>query len=447
MSSTTNNSSRKISYREKTIYPNRINKGRNHVVIGIWIYFWLLIFEGALRKWIFPGFATPLLIVRDPIAIYIICVVIYHGKFKMNGYILMAYVLTFISFLATLVFSHSNLTVAIYGARIMLIQFPLLFIIGQIFTKADVVKIGHALLYLSPVMTLLMAIQFYSPQSSWVNRGIGGDIAGAGFSGAMGFFRPPGTFSFITGLSSYYSLVAAYVFYFWLEKSNSCRRWLLILSTVCLLASIPLSISRTLFFAVLLSIVFALIAVSIRPKNLYKVLMGLIGASILIFTLSFFDFFQTASEAFGNRFESASSSEGGLQGTLGNRFLGGMVEAVVDIRQETAFWGKGLGMGTNAGAKLMTGKQSFLISEGEWGRLVGEMGLLLGVLSILLRLQLVVELFSKSFNQVKNDNFLPWMLLSFALVNILQGQWAQPNALGFSILTGGLIIAAAKTSV
>ncbi len=33
-----------------------------------WAYFLLLIFEGALRKWILPQFSAPLLLVRDPIA-------------------------------------------------------------------------------------------------------------------------------------------------------------------------------------------------------------------------------------------------------------------------------------------------------------------------------------------------------------------------------------------
>ena len=35
----------------------------------LWIYFWLLIFEGALRKWILPGLSNPLLLVRDPVAL------------------------------------------------------------------------------------------------------------------------------------------------------------------------------------------------------------------------------------------------------------------------------------------------------------------------------------------------------------------------------------------
>ena len=42
---------------------------RKYLKIGIWIYFYLLIFEGALRKWFLPSLATPLLVVRDPVAL------------------------------------------------------------------------------------------------------------------------------------------------------------------------------------------------------------------------------------------------------------------------------------------------------------------------------------------------------------------------------------------
>ena len=41
----------------------------NSLKIAIWLYLLLWIFEGALRKWILPSLATPLLVVRDPIAI------------------------------------------------------------------------------------------------------------------------------------------------------------------------------------------------------------------------------------------------------------------------------------------------------------------------------------------------------------------------------------------
>ena len=69
------------------------------------------------------------------------------------------------------------------------------------------------------------------------------------------------------------------------------------------------------------------------------------------------------------------------------------------------------------------------------------MGFILGMLAILIRGSLVFEMLKKAWREIKFENKLPWMLMSFGAVNILQGQWAQPTALGFSTLIGGLVIA------
>ena len=37
-----------------------------------WLYFLLLVFEGALRKWILPHYSAPLLLIRDPVGFWII---------------------------------------------------------------------------------------------------------------------------------------------------------------------------------------------------------------------------------------------------------------------------------------------------------------------------------------------------------------------------------------
>ena len=37
----------------------------------IWIYFVLLMMEGALRKWLLKSFSEPLLIIRDPVVLLI----------------------------------------------------------------------------------------------------------------------------------------------------------------------------------------------------------------------------------------------------------------------------------------------------------------------------------------------------------------------------------------
>src|SRR4051794_16073452 len=38
---------------------------------GIYWYFWLLILEGALRKWVFPQFSAPIALARDPVVLFI----------------------------------------------------------------------------------------------------------------------------------------------------------------------------------------------------------------------------------------------------------------------------------------------------------------------------------------------------------------------------------------
>jgi len=412
----------------------------NQVRIGIWIYFYLLIFEGALRKWVLPGLAQPLLIIRDPLGLWIIFRVIQYNLWKPNKSVVIIWVVSALSFITALLVGHGSVVVALYGLRITLIHFPIMFIVGSIFDKKDVVQMGKAILWINIIMTLLVAVQFYSPQSAWVNRGIGGDEAGSGFGGAAGFLRVPGTFSFTNGLSLFYGFATSYIFYFWLNPREEVSRTVLIISTLALLAAIPLSISRSVLFQVILSVTFMVLISSKNPKVIKSLIGGAIGITLMSVILSFFTFFQTSVMVFTTRFDNASKVEGGIEGTIFDRFLGGSYSALVN--DDATFFGLGLGMGTNAGSQLLTGGKTFLISEGEWGRLIGEMGFVLGMIMIIIRMNIVATMFIKSWKVINKGNTLPWMLLSFGAITLLQGQWAQPTALGFSTLIGGLIIAA-----
>lgn len=76
----------------------------NSIKIAIWIYFILWIFEGALRKWVLPSLASSLLIVRDPVAIYIIIKTIYLNVKFLNPYVALGTVL-----------SHLTITFYLWG--------------------------------------------------------------------------------------------------------------------------------------------------------------------------------------------------------------------------------------------------------------------------------------------------------------------------------------------
>ena len=51
----------------------------------VWIYFVLLMMEGALRKWLLKGFSEPLLIIRDPIVLLIYFQAYNSGLFPDNS--------------------------------------------------------------------------------------------------------------------------------------------------------------------------------------------------------------------------------------------------------------------------------------------------------------------------------------------------------------------------
>lgn len=411
---------------------------------GIWLYFLLLLFEGALRKWFLPGLASPLLVIRDPLALGLLFLTWKRGLLPKNIYLGGMVLIGILGIITALLLGHGNIPVALFGARILLIQVPLIFVIGSVFDREDVIQMGKALLWISIPMVVLIGLQFYSPQAAWVNRGVGGDLEGAGFSGAMGFYRPPGTFSFTNGNHLFFGFVASYLFYFWLNP-DKINKLVLIASTASLLAAIPLAISRSLFFHVVIALLFATIAALRKPNYLGKIVLGTIGGILALGILSQTSFFQTSTEAFFSRFESANTTEGGLEGVVLDRYLGGMLGALTES-SEQPFFGYGIGMGTNVGSQLLTGERTFLISEGEWGRLIGELGPLMGLCVIFLRLGLSAKIAWAGYGRLVKGDMLPWMLLSFGLLIFPQGGWAQPTSLGFSTLIAGLMIASFNES-
>lgn len=414
-------------------------KNFKSIKIAIWLYFLLWIFEGALRKWVLPSLSTPLLIIRDPIAIYIIIRAIYLEVKFMNIYVVLSFIITLLSLIITLTFGHENIFVGVYGARIMILHFPLIFIVGKIFTKEDLLKMGYVLLSLNILMTLIIFLQFTSPQTAYINRGLGGE-GSSGFDGAMGYFRPSGTFSFITGLASFYILVSVYIFYFWLSK-EPVSKVLLTISTLALIFALPLTVSRTAVGGVILVGLFAFIGSSTGIKSIMKLVFTVLVVFILFIVLQkTTTIFSIGTEVFMSRVDTASEQSGGFEESFISRAVESFVGPIVNLMKSPLFVGK-LGMGTNAGAQMLSGSIGFLIAEEELGRIGGEQGLLLGGGIILLRLGLALSLFLKSIRLPNIDKLLPLIFCGTALYSLTQGQWAQPTILGHSVIVAGLLLA------
>lgn len=413
-----------------------------HLKQAIWLYLLLLlVLEGALRKWVLPGLSTPLLLVRDPVAIYILFEALRLRLVPPSPVFYLSLLIGVLGILLAVLVGHGNLYVAVYGARPLLLHFPAMFVMARVLDRDDILRMGKFVLLLSLVMTLLIAVQFYSPQTAWVNRSIGGDV-GAGFTGALGYYRPPGTFSFTSGVAQFYSLQVAFLLYFWLNPKG-VRRTLLLAATLALVIALPLSISRSLLFQSAIAVAFAALAAMMRPSLFGRgASVGLV-AVLAVVLVSSFGFFQTAVEVIQARFTMANEAEGGLEGVLGDRYLGGLLAAFTGA-DRWPFWGLGLGMGTNAGAAMLSGEAVFLIAEGEWQRLVGELGMLLGFLVIGMRLWVTGAAALQSGKALMRGDILPWLLLSNAATVLPQGSWNQPTAMGFSIMAGVLLLASLR---
>ncbi|QYY36326.1 hypothetical protein [Ruficoccus sp. ZRK36] len=409
----------------------------------LWLYIALLIGEGALRKWFLTPLAEPLLIVRDPIVVLIYLMAFRAKLFPMNGFVAATVFMAFMAFLFGALSADSNFIVTLYGLRINFLQIPLIFVIGQALDYKDCVFIGKILILLALPQVMIMVLQFSSGQGAWINKQVG---EGEAIRGALGRFRPPGTFSFITGPAAYFPLVLAFVISFMLHEGKRYT-WLCAIGGAAVALSVPVSISRLLALTcamVMGAAVYAFYRLPNPPKLIMRTIA--IAAVVLVF-VPMLPVFDNATEAFTARWEDATGegTEGFKENIVG-RFFHGLIGLPMNAFFNAPITGYGVGVGSNVGAKMLTGSVTFLMGESEWEKIMMELGPMLGLGYIILRFALVIFIFRYALSALKSGNAMPLLIFTSTFMLILNGQWGPPTILGFAILGGGLTLAATKTS-
>jgi hypothetical protein len=408
----------------------------------IWLYMILWLIEGGLRRWFLPGLATPLLLVRDPVVMAIYYQSIQKKIFPINGFFFSGLALGFLTFASALMIGHGNIWVALYGVRCDFFQVPLIFVMARVLCMKDLFQLARVALIISIPYTLLLVAQFYEPQSSWVNRGIGDSLEGAGFSGAEGRFRPPGTFSFINGPGLLYPLFTACWFTLLLARRISTG--LLLVSALAILIAIPVSVSRGLFLAVLAVAIVGVIAMlSSGRLTLQTILQAGLAAIILPLLVSHIPAFNDGMVAFESRWTTATTESGGFQEAIVGRVLNDLFGSF----DQVTLTGLGTGYSTNVGQKLLTQQIGFGASEAEWGRLLYDNGLFLGCLLVAYRVALSGILVVTAFTAWRQRSAFALIFCSTAFLNVINGQWGQSSALGAAVIASGLAMAAARNAI
>jgi hypothetical protein len=346
------------------------------------------------------------------------------------------------SFLA----GQTNVFVTIYGLRTNYLHVPLIWVMAKVLDRDDVEKLGSFLLITSIGMTILMVLQWNSPQGAWVNRGVGGDAEG-GIHGAQGRMRPPGLFSFITGVMVYYPLVAAFGLY---QVAQRRRLWwpLLIACVAAVIVALPISISRGAMIATCMVAAVFVGCLLVGTFQGFKVgsvmLFRVMIASVALFiAIAFLPFFDKAKEVFMDRWDTAAGEVGGNAWTSLYERVAIAFTTPLDYAASAPVFGYGIGVGSNVGAKLLAGRTGFLLTEDEWGKCLFELGPMLGFAFIFYRMALVAYLgiiAARTF--IVRQDMLPLLVYAACFPVILLNQWGQATQLGFAVVGGGLLLAA-----
>ncbi len=419
--------------------------GYRGIRICVVVYFLLLIFEGSLRKWVFPGLANPLLIVRAPVVALCYALALQNGKFPTGAFSLGALVLGIISALAAVFVNTAGamdrvFLITSYGFHENFFHLPMIFLIRDAFDRERLRVIGNWALFLAPLTAVLVFLQYRSGGDAWVNRGAGKDSLQitAGVHGVEKI-RPAGFFSYNTGNAAYLALVAAFLLHPMLTKKGLSKP-VFIIAGMSLAVAGSLSISRTCVLSILLVFSAAVFCMLMVPKLATRSVMIAFLCGLLYLVVSQFSVFGEAASILQARVEeSGGLKEGGLI-----RFLNEFVEPFT-VLDRAGFLGAGLGMGTNAASGLLNqGERTFLLAENEWTRIFLETGAFLGGAFILWRIVLWIQLLRASLAALKAENPLPMLLFAACFMLVLNGPMGIPMTMGFVIMGAGMTLAAAK---
>jgi hypothetical protein len=425
--------------------PKNPEKTIRHIRQLIWLYFWLLLIEGALRKWVVPGLSNPLLIIRDPVVLLIYVLALKGRVFPRNAWVwaigiigLLAFLVSFVVLLPYIPPSRIIL-VSGYGFRADFLHLPLIFLMPQVMRAEDVKRLGWWTLVLMVPMTVLMIAQFRAAPDAFLNRTASGETEM--MTSALGKVRTAATFSFVIGVVAYFSLATGFLIWAALKRSVY-QNWLLFAAGAALLIGTSVSGSRSVVGACAVVGASLLVVFFLRPSAINRFGQTLVITIVLAFIVTKTPVFKEGLNVLTTRFTDVAEAEDksvavGLAERMFDTFSEGFF-----VITKAPFLGYGLGIGTNAGAKFLTGHTVFLLSEGEWARIILESGPVLGLAYLLWRCGVVVRIGLLCLRSVRHDNLLPLLLFSSGFLPLISGQFGQPTILGFAVFTMGLALAA-----
>ncbi len=409
-----------------------------------WVYFLLLIFEGALRKWIVPQLSAPLLLVRDPVAMYIIWEAYRTQRWPRRWSVVISILAVAIVGLCVMqtVVGDNPWFVGVYGLRSYLLPFPVAFIMGENLDEEDLRKFGICILWLLLPMAGLEVGQYLMPSNSFLNRGGYEGASQIAYVGAH--VRAAGTFSYVVGSISFGTLGAAFIFY-GLVDQGLVKQWLLWAAIFALVLSVPVIGARTLVFELGAVVGCVAMGAIMGISQFGRTLRVVLPLLVVLLLVSLLPVFSEARSSLTTRFQQADASEGGsAESSFINRSLGPIVDVIETTDFENNWLGMGMGRGAAAMSTLLNGNQDFSMGEGEFSREIAELGPLVGAMFEIFKLLLGIMIVAQALQRAREHEPLALLLLPLALPALLMSIVEQPTEQGFMVIGLAFCMAATK---
>ena len=425
---------------------------RRQIVNLIFVIYWLLIFEGVLRKWLFPEYHKIIFFIRDPFVLMVYFLVIYYRMWPRRSCFLTVFFMLSVTSLCIIFFQlladKYSLLLSVYGWRNYFFYIPLAFIIGSFFSLEDLNRlVKHTLLVAIPV-AVLAVLQSMGSAYDIINQGISEDPDNTfgNLGVAFGIVRTHGTFTSSSGQRMFIGSLVAMALTAWIlpEKKRPLEWIALLISTCSVISILAVSGSRGAFILSLLIVLVAFASGLFLSKagiSFKSFAVPLVLALIVVLILPVF--FPVQMEALWFRSVSVATLDPypysfGIVARALNDFIN-----FTHTFPDTPLTGLGMGMGTNASVRLGMIEIPMNI-EDDWSRNIVDLGLILGLVFIAFRIAFVLWLARGAVMATRrSNNPLPMLLFGFIGIILLYGQiTGQGTVNGYGWLFAGFSMAA-----
>ena len=242
--------------------------------LALLIFLILLVYDGALRKWLLPGYEQLIFVAKDMLLFTTLVVTGFASKMNSRAkfttaaqFLLALYALWTI--LEVFNLNLPNLLVGAWGLKAHLLYASLIVLIPLAFQRLE--DIYSALVKIYPwiviPVVLLALLQVASPAYDVINQHVRGGIEGQAYFGDTSLVRVTGTFSYISGMSSF--VLASVLLGVGLYLQGA-RSKIFLMGVAFALLAMPITGSRGVILVVTVSLALMLISAVFAGRILAK---------------------------------------------------------------------------------------------------------------------------------------------------------------------------------